>query len=315
MFRALGDPMFRRAEADGVPVMVVVLGDRQAALPLRAVQREFGIADDSPDGRMLTLIAQALDFVTALRPGDTLPNEVLTGEASWSPDPSHVAIVAARLRLQLVDWLTSGAESERARLDPETLLQIEDDPHLRAQVQTALARAAEELHLANAEAVLEKLEALARELGYIEALRERLLVRVRRMAERVERLARGWRGDAHHNETLTQVRRLAATAVAQTQARFDELDAQTGEVMAALRNAESQRAFIRTNRDWLYRSLRAWEPLLNQWDEAPAAIDQDTIRLIQRTYQFLAPRYMPVQEWLSVAALPAARPKQLGMVW
>ena len=66
--------------------MVVKLGERDAAIPLRSLQREFGIPDDSDDGRMLGLIAQSLDFVTGVQIGDALPTEVLTGQASWEPD-------------------------------------------------------------------------------------------------------------------------------------------------------------------------------------------------------------------------------------
>ena len=58
--------------------MVVQLGDKQAALPLISLQREFDILDDSADGRMLALIAQSLDFVAGLRLGDPLPKEVLS---------------------------------------------------------------------------------------------------------------------------------------------------------------------------------------------------------------------------------------------
>jgi hypothetical protein len=223
--------------------------------------------------------------------------------------------VAARLRLQLVDWLSAGTESSRAQLDAESLLQVADDPHLRAQVQTALARAAAELNLPNADAVVALLEALSEELGYIEALRDRLLTRMRRAVEKIERLGRIWRGDSHHSEMLTQVRRLAATALAQTQARFDELDAQTGEVMAALRNADSQRTFIRSHRDWLYRTLRAWDPLLVSWESAGTTFSQEMMALIQRSYQFLAPRYMPARDWLSVTKPAPAKPKQASMVW
>ena len=71
--------------------MVVLLGEREAALPLRALQREFDIADESEDGRMLALIAASLDFVTSLRLGDALPAEVLSGEASWEPTPAAPA--------------------------------------------------------------------------------------------------------------------------------------------------------------------------------------------------------------------------------
>src|ERR1700749_4303519 len=99
LFNRFGEPLFRRAETDGTPVMVVLLGEREAALPLRALQREFNIPDESEDGHMLALIAAALDFVTTLRPGDPLPPEVLSGEASWEPELQHRQLGLARLRL------------------------------------------------------------------------------------------------------------------------------------------------------------------------------------------------------------------------
>ena len=81
-------------------------------------------------------------------------------------------------------------------------------------------------------------------------LRDRLLCRVKGMLEKLNRVAQTYHGDNAHLETLTQVRRLTGVALKQIAHRFDELDAQTGEVMSALRNAESQRTFIRSNRDW-----------------------------------------------------------------
>ena len=309
--------MFRRSEVDGTPVMVVQLGEREAALPLRSLQREFGIADESEDGRMLARIAESLDFVSVLRPGDPLPSEVLTGEASWTPDPLHLEIAQTRLRVSLVDWLNAGAGADHPMLDAGSLLAVGNDPAVRAQVQTALARAAEALGLEASAEVVGLLETLGRELAYIEALRDRLLRRVRAMAAKIERLARGWRSDASHIETLTQVKRLTALALRQIAARFDELDAQTGEVMAALRNVESQRAFIRSNRDWLYRSQRAWEPILAQWDTASGSFDEGTLALLGRTYQFLAPRFMPVTEWISATrpGQPAKVNRSPRMIW
>jgi hypothetical protein len=305
LFASFGPPLFRRSEVDGAPVMVVQLGEREAALPLRSLQREFGIPDASEDGWMLARIAESLDFVSVLRPGDPLPSEVLTGEASWEPDPLHLEIAQTRLRVSLVDWLNEGNGSEHAPLDAGALLVVAHDPKLRHQVQQALSRAAEALGLATSAEVIGLLEALGHELAYIEALRDRLLHRVRAVAGKIERLSRGWRSDASHIETLTQVKRLTAIALRQIVVRFDELDAQTGEVMAALRNADSQKTFIRSNRDWLYRSQRAWEPILAQWDAATGTFDEGTLALLGRTYQFLAPRFMPVTEWIS-----ATRPGQ-----
>lgn len=317
LFRRFGDPLFRRAETDGTPVMVVMLGEREAALPLRALQREFAIADDSADGRMLALIAAALDFVTALRPGDKLPPEVLSGEASWEPGPQHLRLAGARLRLRLVAWL-KGSGDDHSTAEPRAVLAAADDPALRQQVQEAFQRAAEELKLPRAAALEPMLEALAQELAYVEALRERLLRPIQSMLQKLTRMTQGWRGDVAELEKLTHVRRLNGVALRRIGGRFEELDAQTGEILAVLRNLESQRAFIRTNRDWLYRTQRAWQPLLLEWDGVGFSYDEHTRGTVERTYRFLAPRFMPVTEWIS-ATSPGAdqkhEPRKRGMVW
>ncbi len=315
VFAMFGQPLFRRAETDGMPVMVVELGEKQAAIPLRALQREFAIADESDDGRMLALVAQSLDFVTGLRIGDPLPAEVLSGQASWEPDEIHLQIANARLQFQLVAWLNSGTGADALQLDAESLLQVADDPARRQMVQTAFAKAAQALGLPDKQAVIDLAEELAQELAYIEALRDRLLRRVKAMADKLNHMAQGYRGDGTHLETLTQVRRLTGRALKQIAHRFDELDAQTGEVMAALRNAESQRTFIRSNRDWLYRSQRAWQALLQEWDTAGLSFDEGICALLTRSYQFLAPRFMPVTEWTAPNRPSAKKETVRQMVW
>jgi hypothetical protein len=319
LFTQLGEPIFRRSETDGAPVMVVRLGERDAAIPLRSLQMECGIEDDSPDGRMLGLIAESLDYVTGLRIGQTLPPEVRTGEASWEPDPVHLKLAATRLRLQLVDWLGANSGPNAANgqpaLDAQALLLSADDPALRQQVQAAFDQAAIALGLPDATEVVTRVESLARELAYIEALRDRLLRRVREMTVKLGPGNIRPRSPSSRTETLTQVRRLAGTALKQIAARFEELDAQTSEVMSALRNADSQRIFIRSNRDWLYRSQRAWEPLLREWDTAPDMHDEAFPALLARSYQFLAPRFMAVTEWTMLTRQRPRRKGQKRMVW
>jgi hypothetical protein len=316
VFTSFGEPLFRKAETDGTPVMVVKLGDKEAAIPLRSMQREFDIADGSDDGQMLGLIAQSLDFITCLRIGDALPPEVLSGQASWEPDALHLQIANARLQWQLVAWLNSGTGGDSPIMDADALLQVADDPARRQQVQEAFTKAAEALGLASREAVIALVEELAQELAYIEALRDRLLKRVTGMAEKLNRMAQNYRGDASHLETLTQVRRLTLVALKQVRPRFEELDAQTGEVMAALQNADSQRTFIRSNRDWLYRTQRAWQSLLAEWDVAGVGFDEGILQLLNRSYQFLAPRYMPVTEWTSQSRPAKQKQDQKRrMVW
>ncbi len=301
VFTSFGDVTFRRAETDGTPVMVVLLGDREAAVPLRALQREFGIGDESPDGRMLGLIAESLDYVQGLHLGDRLPSEVLTGAASWELGPAHQETARGKLKAHLVAWMAPDLADESlqgaAAGDAMAARRLDEDPELRRQIQAAFVRAAAALDLPGPSDVVAKLEELAAELSYVEALRELLLRRVQTMMARVQRVLPSGRSDVGRNGTLMQVQRLTLIALRQIGQRFAEVDAQTSEVTAALRNIESQQAFIRSNRDSLYRSLRAWDPLLKEWDGAPGPEDDGFWSLLARSYQFLAARYMPVQEW------------------
>lgn len=258
-FRAHGPPVFRRA-ADGAPAMVVAFGEREAVVPLGPLQRQLGIEDSSPDGRMLRLIAEALDYVPELRLGDKLPSELLTGEASWSPAPHHLARAAAALRHRLLATFAidgaAGVQAANALVGP-----------------------------------------LAAELAYIEALRERLLDRTEAMARAVRALGRGWNGHANGHATLAQVGRLADAAAAQLAARFAEVDAATADVPAALRDLAGRRAFIRAHRDGMFRTARDFAPVLDAWDTAPTRIDDSVWPLLTRTWRLLASRCMAVQEW------------------
>ena len=314
IFTRLGAATFRRAESDGAPVMVVPLGDGIAALPIRSLQREFAIEDDSPDGRMLGLIAESLDFVAGLALGDPLPSEVLTGEASWQPAVKHQQLAAARLRQQLLSWVDPAAAEE----PPPSLERMETDPALRAAVQRAFEQAAQELGLADPREAMDLLAAIASELAYIEALRERFLRRVQSMVVRLDGLSHGAVVNMERQAALSRIRRLAHIALDQVASRFAEVDDQTGEVLATLRDADSHRTFIRAHRDWLYRSSRAWEPILAEWDTAMAGLDESSWQRLTRTYQFLAPRFMPVQEWFSAASQAGnrrAKKLQNVMVW
>ncbi len=314
LFHTLSNVVFRRAEGDDTPVIVMSLGERTAAVPLRALQRELGIAEASPDGRMLRLIAKSLDYVAGLQMGDPLPTEVLDGRASWAPGAAHCAVAGARLRLQLTAWLRPEAAGV-VMPDAGSVRRLDEDPAMRQQVAAATEQAARELGLPDRGDVVRLLETLAEELSYIEALREGLLNRVNSMVARIERFNRGGRINQKRTEMLTQVRRLSATALKQLIKRFDDIDAHTQDVMTALGNIENERSLIRSSRDWLYRLSLAWEPLLQNWEETGGLPDNDLWLLMERTYRFLAPRHMPVQEWHAfVADQRRGQQKRIGTV-
>lgn len=316
IFTQLGSVLFRPAETDGTPALVIPFGRGVAVLPLRSLQAELGIQNDSSDGRMLALVARSLDFVADMRPGDPLPFEVLDGAASWQPSTLHQRLAASRVRLQLIAELSVDAPTLWSRAEPQAVLAAAAAPMVRPRLQMAYIEVAAALGLPDAAAVTRLSDQAAHELAYVEALRDRLLRRVLRLMERVRHLSTGVGHNLSGLELLSRVQRLTDIALGRLEARFAELDALTEFVLDLLRELDIRQLSIRRHRDWLYSSLRAWEPILAAWEAAGVDWSEGTWPLLGRTYRFLAPRFMPVQEWQS-STRPSSDDGSLGrrMVW
>ncbi len=320
-FAALGRGVFRLTKDDKVAALALQMDGSDVIVPLRAVATLFGIQADGADGRMLRLIEQGLRFVPQLALGDTLPTEVLTGEASWAPAAYHFRSVTAKLQLQLIHWINGATDMVEAGMTGQLLIESMDDPSIRPRIQEALREAAAALRLEGGPSAVSTLvEQLANELAFIEALRERLLERARAVVKRLTQANQDFGALAPgRRETLFQVLRLASTAAAELTAQFDEVDAQTSEILPALRNLDQQRSFLRPHRDRLYTILLGWEPTLTAWDALPATMAKEpekVWRVIDETYRFLAPRYMTVQGWQTALPAPDRTERaRAGVVW
>ena len=294
-FNNLGEIHFRRSSTDGLPMMALRLGEREAEFPLEALWREYAIGKDTADGRMLGLIGSALDYVSSLQPGDRLPSEIRTGEASWKPSPDHVRLATSRLRLGVCQWLLPGGPWAKTPRDEANLARLADDPALREDFAAVAMQAAALLGLPDGADVTRRVEELARELSYIEALRERLLARAAALRRLLGSMLRNRNRSVVAYDTLTQVHRLMLIAIRQIFSRFQEVDAHTSDIESLLRDTEAQRNFIRSYRDWLYRNQRAWEPILDRWSHVKDT--GDIVPLLTETYHFLAVRFMPATAW------------------
>ena len=316
LFSRLGEVVFRPAESDGTPSLVMPLGRGCAALPLRSLQLELRIPDASPDGRMLALIARSLDFVADLRLDDPLPVEVLGGSASWQPSALHQKLAASRMKLQLISQLGGTQPTDWSKAEPKAVLAAAAGPGMRLRLQTAYVEVAARLELLDPAAATALAEAAAYELGFVEALRDRLLRRVLRLMDRLRHLAGGLSNNLAGLELLSRVKRLTGIAIDRITARFAELDLQTEVVLDALRLLDVRRGIIRQHRDWLYCSLRGWEPILAAWEAASVEWSDGTWPLLGRTYRFLAPRFMPMQEWQLANRAKLQDPASITrMVW
>jgi len=300
-FHKLEDVHFQLSEQTNEPVMIVRYAKNPISMTFKGIKKEFSIPDDSDDGRMLDTVAKGLKFFKALRIGDFVPKELVTREASWDLSDRHVKIAYQRISVQLVNWMTGG---QSVVTDPDELLQLADDPQIKKSINKAFGEAAEKLGLGrdNKEKVIEYVEQLAHELAYIEALRDRFR-KISEMEDKIQTLRRLYGRERSVMEVADQVARLGERAVAELNDLFLEVDAQTGEILSVLRNLQAQIGYIRDKRDDLFARLMAWDDILAQWAHAQLKVSPENPELLRRTYQFLAPRFMMVKEWVLMSKL------------
>ncbi|MEI8393890.1 MAG: hypothetical protein WCF85_04080 [Rhodospirillaceae bacterium] len=276
-------------------VYFVPLGSTVGAVPLPTLRSTFEIVEDSHDDHLLGTVAAGLRFVKIIRPGESIPRELLDGSASWQVSEEHRALARNRLLIQLSSWVSG---NEVVIHDVHQIEQIVEDPITRQRVADAYIQLTKRLGLAPQRQieVETRVGAFAHELAYIEAQRERFGA-VRKILEKIEKLRNIYRLDRTFAAEIEQMRKLFRTPVSEFQAIFDQVDAQSGEILALLRNVESQIAFTRRMRDDLHTRIMDWDELLEKWAEAEVERSGATEALVKTTYRFLAQRYLKTSVW------------------
>jgi hypothetical protein len=293
-FLKLGAPVFRLSEGARVPSMVIQLESQEAVLPLRSVAREFRIIPDSVDGKMLELIEQALDFVVAIRLGDKLPSELVGGEASWDPNDKDRATANSRVRHNLVRGMF-------ARMGRSDTINGADAPGWEEQgknrelLRQAIEGAAVELDGTNSADVDARVALISGEMAYIESMRRIL---GRGISAMQDKLLRVQMGDVpvSRQDTFKQVQGLARRGLKEIMVRFDDVDLRLDDVLVMLRDVPTAVAWLRRQRDWFFRINHAWSAVFADWASAPSHYDDFLAKVSERTYAFLAPRFMSFQE-------------------
>jgi hypothetical protein len=282
---------------DGKPALFVRLGELRAAVSFPSLKSEFAIGEDTNDGRLLGLVEQALSFVKQVRPGDSIPSELLDGTASWSVDERHHLIARGRLAAQLAAWLGGG---EASKLDADQVIELAEDADIKQRVQRAFDELAEKLGIGRErrQEVVDKIDGFAGELAYIEGLRDRY-GEVQAIARKCRELGGFYKRDRTVIENLVRIRALMQTPLTDFDNSFEQVEAQTCEIMTVLRKFPEQVAFVRRMRDDLRRKLLKWDELIELW-KIPHHDEPDRVdRLVRETYGFLARNYSLSNRWVS----------------
>ncbi|MDR6773784.1 hypothetical protein [Azospirillum sp. BE72] len=277
------------------PVLNILLGDLKATLAFPTLLESFQIEDGTHDARLLEIIEQGLAFVKLIRPGEEIPGELLDGRASWSVEDKHRVIAKGRLTVQIVSSFTG---NELIVSDIDELEQLVEDPQTKERMKAAFAKIAERLKLTNdyEQYLTDRIDDLAQELSYIEALRDRFK-HIRRIDQAMAKLATIYRTDRTFCSELNRMQGLIRKPLREYDLIFDQADAQTGDIVGALRNFHPTIQFIRKIRDDLRAKLLEWEELLQGWDEVTMERSPKVEALQKQTYRFLASRYIETTVW------------------
>lgn len=252
------------------------------------LKKQFSVEADSHDDKLLEVVIKALNYVEDIRPGDAIPNEILDGTASWTGSPKHKMLAKSRLEAQLISWF-SGKESEIK--SPEQLNAFLAAKENKSKLREAFSKAAVQLGLKEDDttAVLMRLEMLARELCFIEALREAFNT-VPAIGGRLKQISETYHGDMRVMDTIGRVKALMPKGVKEYHDIFVDLDSQTGEIISAMKSLDRQIAFIRERRDKLRYLQMKWTALVRAWAEIVINQGARVQDLLGRTYRFLATR-------------------------
>ncbi len=277
------------------PVLNILLGDLKAALAFPTLIESFHIEEGSHDDQLLEVVEKGLAYVKQIRPGEQIPGELLDGRASWSVEDKHRRIAKGRLTVQLISSVTG---SEMIVSDADQLEQLVEDPQTKAKVQAAFQRLAQRLKITeNAEQILtDRIDDLAQELSYIEALRDRFR-HIGQIEAKFGKLITVYRTDRTFCSEINRMQGLIRKPLREYDMVFDQADAQTGDIVGALKDFHATVQFIRKIRDDLRAKLLEWEELLQGWSAIPMERSPQIEQLQKQTYRFLASRFIETTVW------------------
>jgi hypothetical protein len=271
-----------------VPMFAVEMGSGLGYISLKDLRSTFPIPEGSHDDKLIEMAAAGLRHVPDIRPGDEIPNEILNGTASWTVARKHKQIARDRIQVQLLSWMGGKPITYTSQDELKEIVGREEN---KKALKDAFARAAAALGFAagETEKVLGLIETLAREICYIEALRERSL-ELKKIQANVEGLTKAY-NDIRGSADIGRVKLLMVRALNETENILDHVDAETADIMNALMSLDDVIKTVRHARDTLHYLLMEWDPVIAKWENLALVRCQDVDRALLATYQFLALRF------------------------
>jgi hypothetical protein len=292
---AIPDCCFLKDPNSGEPGLSLPLGEIRAFLPLGPLMKMFKDFSED-DTRLLNVAIRGLNHVREIRPGDSIPAEILDGSASWSVGPEQLDRARGRILVALVSVDGKPTDPTVGERGANALA---NDAAFEARRTKAMQIVHEKLGdmLGAAKRVQDVLDKVGRELSYVEGLRERYSL-VNRISARILSAARLYKNTGGLSEEIYRIRILMRVPIEDYRSSFANVDAQLAEVLNVLRKPDEMIAFIRKNRDDLHQRLMIWDALIAEWKDEEAATRSKRLEILLRaTYRFVARHFPADQDW------------------
>lgn len=289
------DARFALTGPDRIPAMRMNVGEHEASIPLESLCQEFEIDPESPDGQMLKQVSQGLKFVKDIRPGDTIPRELLDGTASWTVDDSHRVIARNKVMVAVAVWV-SGAE--KSRLTPSAIEAMLAKPETKEQIEKGLDKISLALGMGKGkrQEVLDLIDRLARELAYIEGLRDRY-IHASEIVGKLNLVAGLYNTDRIFIDEINRVKVLIRPPIKDFREIFAQVDGQTDDVVAMLKAFNRQLIYIREMRDELHQKMLIWDEAIEHWEIDLSYKSKASREAVQFTYRFVAHNFPQSTDW------------------
>jgi plasmid stabilization system protein ParE len=276
-------------------IFLVTLGDLTASIRLPALRREFNIEPESVDGQLLSIVEKGLRFVREIRHRDSIPRELLDGSASWSVSERHRLLARTRMTAHVL------AAVEGIKSGPFDIVQLEtlaSSPEFRQKLRGAFGSFAEQMGIGadRKQEIVDRIEDLAREYAYIEALRERSLA-IRQISIGVAQLAKQFKTDKNFLPEIVRVQTLVRRPVEAMMKRFVAIESRIATIETVLANFQQHIDLIRASRDDFHGQLNLWDDLVLRWSELDREKPDQAKLLIRETYRFTATHFPQTQDW------------------
>ena len=167
-----------------------------------------------------------------------------------------------------------------------------------SRVQEAVAEIVRKIGLQPEEkhVIVDRIEAFAKELSYVEAIRERF-EGARAIQQKVASLLKLYKTDRFIGDNLLRVAALMREPIGAFDVIFGKIDAMIADILAICQSYEAKVVELRTMRDDLFELYLLWEPMLTRWQETQVVKAKPTEESIRLLFQFLARHYPQSSTW------------------